>query len=85
MTGLVIANLTWLIVSFHATNTGRTGRGKRHFGKRVFRSRRNVTLSLFITHDDGGMRERRKTKFWFALTITFNERKGSLWSLSVNV
>lgn len=26
MTGSVIANLTWLVVSFHATKTGRIGR-----------------------------------------------------------
>lgn len=51
---------------------------------RVFSSRRNVTLSLFITHMMMVVGENGE-KQSFASTITFNKRKGSLWSLSVNV
>lgn len=47
MTGSVIANLTWPVVSFHATKTGRIGRGKRYLKKSVRRSRKSVTLTAF--------------------------------------
>lgn len=33
MTASVIANLTWLVVSFHAAKTGGIGRGKRYLAK----------------------------------------------------
>lgn len=53
MTGSVIVNLTWLVVSFYARKTGKIGSGKRYFGKRnrVFSRRKDVTLSTFTYKD----------------------------------